>query len=175
MAEHNYTADSIKSLDWKEHIRLRPGMYIGKLGDGSSEDDGIYVLLKEVLDNCIDEFVMGFGKLIDVQTDCYSVTVRDHGRGIPLEKLQDCSSKINTGAKYDSEAFKKSVGLNGVGIKAVNALSTNFDIQSFREGETRRISLGEPKETKRNQREHGTCGTCGTRGTLVTAQGGGDI
>ena len=124
MGEHNYTADSIKSLDWKEHIRLRPGMYIGKLGDGSSEDDGIYVLLKEVLDNCIDEFVMGFGKQIEVETDGYSVTVRDHGRGIPLEKLLDCSSKINTGAKYDSEAFKKSVGLNGVGIKAVNALSS---------------------------------------------------
>ena len=143
MADHKYTGDSIKSLDWKEHIRLRPGMYIGKLGDGSSEDDGIYVLLKEVLDNCIDEFVMGFGKQIEVESDGQVVTVRDFGRGIPLEKrkLLDCSSKINTGAKYDSEAFKKSVGLNGVGIKAVNALSTKFDIQAFREGETRRIEF----------------------------------
>ena len=162
MAEHNYTADSIKSLDWKVHIRLRPGMYIGKLGDGSSEDDGIYVLLKEVLDNCIDEFVMGFGKQIDVECDGQSVTVRDFGRGIPLEKLLDCSSKINTGAKYDSEAFKKSVGLNGVGIKAVNALSTAFDIQSFREGETRRIEYakGDPQSLdKKNQKtgeENGT-------------------
>ena len=162
MAEHNYTADSIKSLDWKEHIRLRPGMYIGKLGDGSSEDDGIYVLLKEVLDNCIDEFVMGFGKQIDVECDGQSVTVRDFGRGIPLEKLLDCSSKINTGAKYDSEAFKKSVGLNGVGIKAVNALSTSFDIQSFREGETRRIEYakGDPqsldKKNKKTGEENGT-------------------
>jgi topoisomerase-4 subunit B len=162
MADHNYTADSIKSLDWKEHIRLRPGMYIGKLGDGSSEDDGIYVLLKEVLDNCIDEFVMGFGKQIDVECDGQNVLVRDFGRGIPLEKLLDCSSKINTGAKYDSEAFKKSVGLNGVGIKAVNALSTKFDIQSFREGETRRIeySQGDPqsqdKKNKKSTEENGT-------------------
>ena len=162
MAEHKYTAETIKTLEWKEHIRLRPGMYIGKLGDGSSEDDGIYVLLKEVLDNCIDEFVMGFGKQIDVETDGQSVTVRDHGRGIPLEKLLDCSSKINTGAKYDSEAFKKSVGLNGVGIKAVNALSTNFDIQSFREGETRRIeySCGNPlsvdKKNKKSAEANGT-------------------
>jgi len=162
MADHNYTADSIKSLDWKEHIRLRPGMYIGKLGDGSSEDDGIYVLLKEVLDNCIDEFVMGFGKQIDVECDGQNVLVRDFGRGIPLEKLLDCSSKINTGAKYDSEAFKKSVGLNGVGIKAVNALSTKFDIQSFREGETRRIeySQGDPqsqdKKNKKTTEENGT-------------------
>ncbi len=162
MAEHNYTADSIKSLDWKEHIRLRPGMYIGKLGDGSSEDDGIYVLLKEVLDNCIDEFVMGFGKQIDVECDGQNVTVRDFGRGIPLEKLLDCSSKINTGAKYDSEAFKKSVGLNGVGIKAVNALSNKFDIQSFREGETRKIEFarGNPqsmdKKNEKTGEENGT-------------------
>ena len=113
MADHNYTAETIKSLDWKEHIRLRPGMYIGKLGDGSSEDDGIYVLLKEVLDNCIDEFVMGYGKQIDVQSDGQRI---EFGIAVenPLEKLLDCSSKINTGAKYDSEAFKKSVGLNGV-------------------------------------------------------------
>ena len=162
MADHNYTADSIKSLDWKEHIRLRPGMYIGKLGDGSSDDDGIYVLLKEVLDNCIDEFVMGFGKQIEVDCNSNNDTVRDHGRGIPLEKLLDCSSKINTGAKYDSEAFKKSVGLNGVGIKAVNALSKTFNIQSFREGDTRRIeySCGEPQEidkkNKKTQEENGT-------------------
>jgi len=162
MADHKYTADSIKSLDWKEHIRLRPGMYIGKLGDGSSEDDGIYVLLKEVLDNCIDEFVMGFGKQIEVECDGQIVTVRDFGRGIPLEKLLDCSSKINTGAKYDSEAFKKSVGLNGVGIKAVNALSNKFDIQAFREGETRRIEFacGDvqsiDKKNKSTKEENGT-------------------
>ena len=165
MAEHNYTADSVKSLDWKEHIRLRPGMYIGKLGDGSSEDDGIYVLLKEVLDNCIDEFVMGFGKQIEVESDGQRVEVRDHGRGIPLEKLLDCSSKINTGAKYDSEAFKKSVGLNGVGIKAVNALSAQFDIQSFREGETRRIEFacGEPKAIDKKNKSTGE-----ENGTLIT-------
>ena len=116
-------------------------MYIENLGDGSSEDDGIYVLLKEVLDNCIDEFVMGFGKQIEVECDGQNVTVRDFGRGIPLEKLLDCSSKINTGAKYDSEAFKKSVGLNGVGIKAVNALSTKFDIQSFRKGRQEELNI----------------------------------
>ena len=162
MAEHNYTADSIKSLDWKEHIRLRPGMYIGKLGDGSSDDDGIYVLLKEVLDNCIDEFVMGFGKTIDVECDGQTVTVRDYGRGIPLEKLMDCASKINTGAKYDSEAFKKSVGLNGVGIKAVNALSATFDVQAHREGETRRIEFAcgdvksQDRKNKKSAEENGT-------------------
>ena len=119
-----YNEASIKSLDWKQHIRLRPGMYIGKLGDGSSSDDGIYILLKEVIDNSIDEFVMGNGKIIEVNIDGTQVSVRDYGRGIPLGKLTDCASKINTGAKYDSEAFKKSVGLNGVGIKAVNALSS---------------------------------------------------
>ena len=137
----NYTEDSIKSLDWKEHIRLRPGMYIGKLGDGSSQDDGIYILLKEVLDNSIDEFVMGHGKIIEVTIDATHVEVRDFGRGIPLSKLKDCASKINTGAKYDSEAFKKSVGLNGVGIKAVNALSSEFHIQAFREGKTRSVDF----------------------------------
>ena len=165
MADHKYTAETIKSLDWKEHIRLRPGMYIGKLGDGSSEDDGIYVLMKEVLDNCIDEFVMGFGKQIEVESDGQKVEVRDHGRGIPLEKLLDCSSKINTGAKYDSEAFKKSVGLNGVGIKAVNALSSQFDIQSFREGETRRIEYGcgEPKSVDKKNKS-----TKEDDGTLIT-------
>ena len=162
MAEHNYTADDVKSLDWKEHIRLRPGMYIGKLGDGSSEDDGIYVLLKEVVDNCIDEFVMGFGKTIEIECDGQSVIVRDYGRGIPLEKLMACSSKINTGAKYDSKAFKKSVGLNGVGIKAVNALSDQFDIQAFRDGETRRIEfkrgdvVTEDRKNKKSSEVNGT-------------------
>lgn len=132
----NYSADSIRSLDWKEHIRLRPGMYIGKLGDGSSQDDGVYVLLKEVIDNSIDEFVMGYGNKIDVVIREGKVTVRDFGRGIPLEKLNDCVSKINTGAKYDSKVFKKAVGLNGVGTKAVNALSQYFWAQSIREGQT---------------------------------------
>lgn len=139
----DYTEDSIKSLDWKQHIRLRPGMYIGKLGDGSSPDDGIYILLKEVIDNSIDEFVMGNGKVIEVNIDGTHVAVRDYGRGIPLGKLKDCASKINTGAKYDSEAFKKSVGLNGVGIKAVNALSSEFEIQAFREGKTRSVSFSQ--------------------------------
>ncbi|GAB4137967.1 MAG: DNA topoisomerase IV subunit B [Bacteroidia bacterium] len=138
MAEKtNYTEDSIKSLDWKDHIRLRPGMYIGKLGDGSSPDDGIYILLKEVIDNSIDEFVMGNGNSIDVTIKDGTVTIRDFGRGIPLGKVIDCVSKINTGAKYDSEAFKKSVGLNGVGTKAVNALSSYFKVQSVREGKTK--------------------------------------
>ncbi len=136
-----YTEDNIKSLDWKEHIRLRPGMYIGKLGNGSSPDDGIYILIKEVIDNSIDEYVMGFGKRIDIQIDNQTIYIRDYGRGIPLGKLKDCASKINTGAKYDSEAFKKSVGLNGVGIKAVNALSEHFKIQAFRDGKTRSITF----------------------------------
>ncbi len=129
-----YIEDDIKTLDWREHIRLRPGMYIGKLGDGSYNDDGIYVLLKEVLDNAIDEYMMGFGRQITVDVNDTTVTVRDYGRGIPLGKLVDVASKMNTGAKYDSKAFKKSVGLNGVGIKAVNALSTSFIIQSNRDG-----------------------------------------
>ena len=137
----NYTEDSIKSLDWKEHIRLRPGMYIGKLGDGTASDDGIYVLLKEVIDNSIDEFVMGNGRTIEINLSESQISVRDYGRGIPLGKLLDCAAKINTGAKYDSEAFKKSVGLNGVGIKAVNALSSQFTIQAFRERKTRRIEF----------------------------------
>ncbi len=139
MAEQKnvYNEDSIKSLDWKEHIRLRPGMYIGKLGDGSSMDDGIYVLLKEVVDNCIDEFVMGNGRNIDIEIADHHVKVRDFGRGIPLGKVIDCVSKINTGGKYDSKAFQKSVGLNGVGTKAVNALSSYFKVQSFREGKTK--------------------------------------
>lgn len=135
MAESIYNEDSIRSLDWKEHIRLRPGMYIGKLGDGSAKDDGIYVLVKEVIDNSIDEHVMGFGRVIDVKVSESRVNIRDYGRGIPLGKVVDCVSKINTGGKYDSGAFQKSVGLNGVGTKAVNALSTYFKVQSVREGE----------------------------------------
>ncbi len=136
-----YSEDDIKTLDWMEHIRRRPGMYIGKLGDGTYSDDGIYVLLKEVLDNSIDEYMMGYGKTIEVRLEEGEVTVRDFGRGVPLGKVIDVSSKMNTGAKYDSKAFKKSVGLNGVGIKAVNALSTYFCIQSFREGETKRVEF----------------------------------
>jgi len=132
--QQEYTEDNIRSLDWKEHIRLRPGMYIGKLGDGASADDGIYVLLKEVIDNCIDEFVMGNGKSIEISIKDREVRVRDYGRGIPLGKVIDCVSKINTGGKYDSRAFKKSVGLNGVGTKAVNALSHYFKVESVREG-----------------------------------------
>ncbi|MFO7659109.1 MAG: DNA topoisomerase IV subunit B [Bacteroidales bacterium] len=138
-----YTEDAIKTLDWKEHIRKRPGMYIGKLGDGSSPDDGIYVLLKETLDNSIDEFMMGFGKLIEININESLVTVRDYGRGIPLGKVIDVVSKMNTGAKYDSKVFKKSVGLNGVGIKAVNALSSGFEIQSFREGKVKALQFEE--------------------------------
>jgi topoisomerase-4 subunit B len=136
-----YDEDNSRSLDWKEHIRMRPGMYIGKLGDGQSPDDGIYVLLKEVLDNCIDEHAMGFGKRVDVTIRDGEVRVRDYGRGIPLGKVVDCVSKINTGGKYDSRAFKKSVGLNGVGTKAVNALSSHFEVQSFREGKTKSASF----------------------------------
>lgn len=136
----DYTSDDIKTLDWKEHIRKRPGMYIGKLGDGSHSDDGIYVILKEVIDNSIDEFAMGFGKQIVVNiTDDGTVEVRDYGRGIPLESVVDVSSKMNTGAKYDSDAFKKSVGLNGVGMKATNALSTYFEISSCRNGEKKKV------------------------------------
>jgi topoisomerase-4 subunit B len=138
MAEQvTYDDNSIKSLDWRDHIRLRPGMYIGKLGDGSSLDDGIYVLIKEVIDNSIDEFVMGNGRHIDVKIEDNKVTVRDFGRGIPLGKVNDCVSKINTGGKYDSNAFKKSVGLNGVGTKAVNALSSYFKVQAYRDGKTK--------------------------------------
>ena len=132
----NYTEDNIRSLDWKEHIRMRPGMYIGKLGDGSSADDGIYILVKEVLDNSIDEYVMGAGKSIDISIQGNKVIVRDYGRGIPLGKVVDVVSKMNTGGKYDSRAFKKSVGLNGVGTKAVNALSTYFRVESTRDGKS---------------------------------------
>ncbi len=156
-----YTEESIKSLDWKEHIRLRPGMYIGKLGDGSSPDDGIYVLVKEVLDNCIDEFAMGYGKSIEISIENNTVTIRDHGRGIPLGKVVDVVSKINTGAKYDSKVFQKSVGLNGVGTKAVNALSKYFKVSSFREGKVkeaefeRGVLLKEHKEAKSTE-DNGT-------------------
>ena len=134
--ETTYTEDNIRSLDWKEHIRMRPGMYIGKLGDGTSQDDGIYILIKEVLDNSIDEFVMNAGKTIEVSIKEQTVTIRDYGRGIPLGKVVDVVSKMNTGGKYDSKAFKKSVGLNGVGTKAVNALSSSFRVQSIRDGKT---------------------------------------
>lgn len=137
--ESNYTGDDIVTLDWKEHIRRRPGMYIGKLGDGTTSDDGIYVLLKEVMDNAIDEYMMGFGKQVLVDVSEHSVSIRDFGRGIPLDKVMDVSSKMNTGAKYDSKAFKKSVGLNGVGIKAVNALSQTFTIRSVRDGQAKQI------------------------------------
>ncbi len=137
----NYTEEDIRSLDWKEHIRLRPGMYIGKLGDGTAQDDGIYILLKEIIDNCIDEFVMGAGKTIEINLSDQKVSVRDYGRGIPLGKVIDCVSKINTGGKYDSKAFQKSVGLNGVGTKAVNALSSNFIVQSYRDGKTKQVEF----------------------------------
>jgi topoisomerase-4 subunit B len=153
-----YNESSIKSLDWREHIRLRPGMYIGKLGDGSAKDDGIYVLVKEVMDNCIDEHMMGYGKMIDVKITESRVIVRDYGRGIPLGKVVDVVSKINTGAKYDSGAFQKSVGLNGVGTKAVNALSNYFKVQAFREGHTklaefkRGVIQTDPKQQKSTER-----------------------
>ena len=149
-----YNEDSIRSLDWKEHIRLRPGMYIGKLGDGSAPDDGIYVLMKEVIDNCIDEHTMGYGKQIEIGIVGKEVTIRDYGRGIPLGKIVDVVSKINTGAKYDSKAFQKSVGLNGVGTKAVNALSEDFLVTAFREGKQRTatfkkgVLVSETKEIK---------------------------
>ena len=144
-AESAYEDDSIKTLKWNEHIRLRPGMYIGKLGDGASQDDGIYILIKEIIDNAIDEFTMGFGKIIELTIKSNNVIVRDYGRGIPLNKLKDCVSSINTGAKYDSKVFKKSVGLNGVGSKAVNALSSDFIATSIREGECKivKFSKGE--------------------------------
>ncbi len=155
-----YNEDSIRSLDWKEHIRLRPGMYIGKLGDGSAYDDGIYVLLKEVVDNSIDEFVMGAGKIIDITVNENRVTVRDYGRGIPIGSVVDVVSKINTGGKYDSKAFQKSVGLNGVGTKAVNALSNQFSVQSYRQNVTRiaQFSKGEliSDEQKDTTQRNGT-------------------
>jgi topoisomerase-4 subunit B len=165
MAKQNaYNDDSIRSLDWKEHIRLRPGMYIGKLGDGTSHDDGIYILIKEVIDNCIDEYVMGYGKKIEITVREKAVSIRDFGRGIPLGKVIDCVSKINTGAKYDSEVFKKSVGLNGVGTKAVNALSASFRIQSAREGkiktaEFKRGLLVKDAPVASTHEKDGTCVT----------------
>ena len=140
-SQHAYNEDSIRSLDWREHIRLRPGMYIGKLGDGSSQDDGIYILVKEVIDNCIDEFVMGHGKNIDIKISDHKVHVRDYGRGIPLGKVIECVSKINTGGKYDSKAFQKSVGLNGVGTKAVNALSKFFRVEAIRDGKMKVVEF----------------------------------
>ncbi len=158
-----YTEKDIKSLDWREHIRLRPGMYIGKLGDGSSLDDGLYILLKEAIDNSIDEHIMGYGREIRVNIDDQGrVEVRDYGRGIPLGKLFDCAAQINTGAKYDSEAFKKSVGLNGVGIKAVNALSEFFEIQAWRDGETKALEFSKGELTvdmKRPRKDDGRNGT----------------
>jgi topoisomerase-4 subunit B len=146
--ENSYTEDDIRTLEWAEHIRLRPGMYIGKLGDGSAQDDGIYVLLKEIIDNAIDEHVMGHGKAIDIKINDQKVYVRDYGRGIPLGKVIDCVSKINTGGKYDSKAFQKSVGLNGVGTKAVNALSSYFRVQSWREGKTKAAEFSHAKLTQ---------------------------
>jgi topoisomerase-4 subunit B len=163
---HGYTEDSIRSLDWREHIRLRPGMYIGKLGDGSSYDDGIYVLVKEVVDNCIDEHVMGYGRTIEIKISESKVQVRDYGRGIPLGKVVDVVSKINTGGKYDSKVFQKSVGLNGVGTKAVNALSSYFLVQSVRDGQLKAAEFSQgqltadPKAIKTSQRN----------GTLITFQ-----
>src|SRR5436190_23024009 len=167
MAEKNlfeYTEANIRSLDWKEHIRLRPGMYIGKLGDGSSTDDGMYVLLKEVIDNCIDEHTMGFGKHVDVNISGKEITVRDYGRGIPLGKVVDVVSKINTGAKYDSKAFQKSVGLNGVGTKAVNALSHYFKVSSYREGKEKAAEFEKGNLVK----EYKEVATTEENGTFVT-------
>ena len=160
----NYTEDNIKTLDWKEHIRMRPGMYIGKLGDGSSQDDGIYILLKEIIDNCIDEFVMGAGKTVEINLREDEVTIRDYGRGIPLGKMVDAVSKMNTGGKYDSQAFKKSVGLNGVGTKAVNALSTYFRVQSVRDGKTRIAEFSKGELTNQEEEKETTL----RKGTKIT-------
>ena len=159
-----YTEDSIQSLDWKQHIRLRPGMYIGKLGDGSAPDDGIYVLIKEVIDNCIDEYTMGYGKSVDLSIENKMVTIRDYGRGIPLGKVVDVVSKINTGAKYDSKAFQKSVGLNGVGTKAVNALSTYFKVTAVRDGKEKTAEFARGELTK----EFKEAKTTEPNGTLVS-------
>jgi topoisomerase-4 subunit B len=161
MAEQ-YNEDSIRSLDWKEHIRLRPGMYIGKLGDGASQDDGIYVLMKEIIDNSIDEFTMGHGKRIDVEIQDKQVSIRDYGRGMPLGKVMECVSQINTGAKYDSKVFKKAVGLNGVGSKAVNALSSYFKAQAFRDGKTRVVEYKRGELTYDNESKDNTDQANGT-------------
>jgi topoisomerase IV subunit B len=160
----DYNEESIKTLEWREHIRLRPGMYIGKLGDGSSPDDGIYVLIKEVIDNCIDEHTMGYGKQVDISIEDKTVTIRDYGRGIPLGKVVDVVSKINTGAKYDSKVFQKSVGLNGVGTKAVNALSNYFKVSAFREGKEKTAEFKQGVLLK----EHKESKTGESNGTLVT-------
>ncbi|CAH0999535.1 DNA gyrase subunit B [Neolewinella maritima] len=164
MAQTTYTEDNIRSLDWKEHIRMRPGMYIGKLGDGSSPDDGIYILLKEVIDNSIDEYVMGHGRQIDVVIEDGTVKVRDYGRGIPLGKVVDVVSKINTGGKYDSKAFKKAVGLNGVGLKATNALSDDFRVYAVREGKLKQADFSEGNLVK----DHKPIKTKETNGTFVS-------
>ena len=166
MSEDKYNEDSIRSLDWKEHIRLRPGMYIGKTGNGSSQDDGVYVLLKEVVDNSIDEFVMGNGKTIEVSVNNNKVSVRDFGRGIPLGKVIDCVSRINTGAKYDSKVFKKSVGLNGVGTKAANALSSYFRIHSIRDGKSKLVEF-EKGEIINNQAIQNNSSRKGTKVTFI--------
>ena len=163
MAKSNYTEDNIRSLDWKEHIRTRPGMYIGKLGDGSAFDDGIYVLLKEVMDNCIDEFMMGEGNKIEINVKEGVVSIRDYGRGIPLGKVVEVVSKMNTGGKYDSEAFKKSIGLNGVGTKAVNALSINFKVTAFRDGQSKTAEFSKGELIK----EHKLTSSNEKNGTLV--------
>lgn len=160
----NYSGDDIRTLDWKEHIRLRPGMYIGKLGDGSQDDDGIYVLIKEVFDNAIDEYMMGFGKKVEVNVTDTSATIRDYGRGVPLDKVLDVASKMNTGAKYDSKAFKKSVGLNGVGLKAVNALSTQFSITAYRDGQMHSVRF----ERGALVEDSGLVATDEPNGTLVS-------
>lgn len=163
MSQVTYTEENIRSLDWKEHIRMRPGMYIGKLGDGSAPDDGIYILLKEVIDNSIDEYFMGHGKAIDIGMDDGQLSIRDYGRGIPLGKVVDCVSKINTGGKYDSKAFKKSVGLNGVGTKAVNALSEYFRVQAVREGKIKIVEFERGEIT----RDHKVKKSDEPNGTLV--------
>src|SRR5699024_3401846 len=166
----NYTEENIRSLDWKEHIRMRPGMYIGKLGDGSSADDGIYILLKEVLDNSIDEYVMGAGKTIEVSIQGQRVIVRDYGRGIPLGKVIDVVSKMNTGGKYDTKAFKKAVGLNGVGTKAVNALSSYFRVESNRDGKSGAAEF-EKGEFKDEEKLDKTSRRKGTKVTFIPDTG----
>ena len=163
MNQIEYTEANIRSLNWREHIRVRPGMYIGKLGDGSSPEDGIYVMIKEIIDNCVDEHIMGFGDKIEVVIDGRQVSVRDYGRGIPLGKVVDCVGKINTGGKYDSRAFKKSVGLNGVGGKVVNALSGYFRVASMRAGQQKVAEF----ERGDLMRDHPICASAAADGTEV--------